>query len=180
MDEGIKRKLVGVAVLVVVALVVLPQVTPKTQNAEYLSKSVPQEEQVPSMEMPLPKSLSMPTRETRLVEEVEQEEVVIAASQIDTKAKERSSFEIPQADVSGQVKVWQIRVGSFAKPENAINLRDGLIKQGYKAFVKNSRDGSYVRVFVGPSSQKKSLENQLLEIRRLYKLEGEIVPYIGQ
>jgi len=55
-----------------------------------------------------------------------------------------------------------------------------LIKQGYKAFVKNSRDGSYVRVFVGPSSQKKSLENQLLEIRRLYKLEGEIVPYIGQ
>ena len=59
MDEGVKRKLVGAGVLMTVALILLPQLTPKKQNAEYLAKSVPLETNIPNMDMPLPKSIAV-------------------------------------------------------------------------------------------------------------------------
>lgn len=178
MDEGIKRKLVGVAVLVVAAIVVLPLITPKTQNAEYLSKSVPVELDVPAMEMPLPKSMSLPTREhedSGLIESVK-----LDAQTVDTKKRSGAQFEIPKLDASGQTLVWQIQVASFAKPKNALALRDRLRKAGYKAFEKQSKDGEYVRVFIGPSSQQNNLKRQLKEIKSRYKLDGKIIPYVGQ
>jgi cell division septation protein DedD len=180
MDEGIKRKLVGVAVLVVVALILLPQITPKTQNAEYLSKSVPVEENVPDMTMPLPKSMNIPTRAVEIGEVESSRNITLQKKQVDSKIKPEESFEVPVVDGSGQSHVWQIRVGSFAKPENAISLRKKLIKGGYKAFIKQSADGAYVRVFVGPSTQKKQLGAQLVEIESQYKLKGTILPYVGQ
>lgn len=49
MDEGVKRKLAGAGVLVLVALIVLPQISSKTQNAEYLSQTVPIEVNIPEI-----------------------------------------------------------------------------------------------------------------------------------
>lgn len=180
MDESIKRKLVGVAVLVVVALVVLPQITPKTQNAEYLSQSVPVETNIPDMSMPLPKSMSIPTRDLTLGEEVPSNIVSMPKQVVDTKNLAAQEFEVPSLDASGQSRMWQIQVASFAQPKNAISLRDRLRKAGYKSFEKQSADGAYVRVFIGPTSQKKSLEKQLKEIKSQYKLQGKILPYVGK
>lgn len=180
MDDGIKRKLVGVAVLVIVALVLLPQITPKTQNAEYLSKSVPLEENIPDMSMPLPKSMSISTRAVPIEEVESAQTVILPKAQVDTKVKPKESFELPVLDASGQSHVWQIQVASFAQPKNAISLRNKLRKAGYKAFEKQSADGTYVRVFVGPSTQKSQLKSQLDKIESQYKLKGKILPYVGQ
>jgi cell division septation protein DedD len=71
-------------------------------------------------------------------------------------------------------------VASFAKPKNAIALRNNLRKAGYKAFDKPSSDGEYIRVFVGPSTQKDSLEQKLSSIEKSFKIKGELVPYLGK
>lgn len=177
MDEGIKRKLVGAAVLVVAAIIILPMITSQAQNASYLSRSVPIEEQVPDMSMPLPKSLSISKREAE--DEKEQAVIKLTPLNIDGDRLAPNDIEIPVVDASGQSRVWHIQVASFAEPNNAITLRDKLRSSGYKAFDRLSEDGKHVRVFVGPSTQKLVLEKKLTEINRTFNLKGQLTPYIG-
>lgn len=179
MDEGIKRKLVGAGVLVTVAIVVLPMITPRAQNAAYLSKSVPLEPNIPNMSMPLPKSLSINTRDLK-GEDVKPEAIVMNDIVVDGDKLTPKNIEVPVVDKSGQSKVWHIQVGSFADPKNAISLRNKLRKAGYKAFDKAADDGRHTRVFVGPSTQRANLEGQLSKINRAFKVEGQLVPYLGR
>lgn len=180
MDEGVKRKLVGAGVLMTIALVLWPLITPKKQNAEYLAKSVPLETDIPNMEMPLPKSIAVaelaPTVNTK---PSSQAEVRIQPIEVDGKTSKAQVFEKPVTDQTGQALVWHIQVGSFAKPENATKLKNKLRKAGYKAFEKLSKDGKHVRVFVGPDTQKQKLDKQLKAIQAKFKLEGKIVPFKG-
>lgn len=179
MDEGIKRKLVGAAVLVTVAIVVLPQITTRAQNAAYLAKSVPMEVNVPDMNMPLPKSLSIASRDLKQPD-VNIDKVVMTDIEVDGDPLILKNMDVPVVDSSGQSRVWHIQVASFAEPKNALALRNRLRQAGYKAFDKPSSDGEYVRVFVGPSTQKSDLEQKLIEINKSFKIKGQLVPYLGK
>lgn len=177
MDEGVKRKLVGAGVLMAVALMLLPQLTPKKQNAEYLAKSVPLETNIPNMDMPLPKSIAVVNLGSQGV--VSEQEVRIKAIEVDGERSTSRSFEKPTVDSTGRGNVWHIQVGSFAKAENAKKLKNKLRKAGYKAFEQLSKDGKFVRVFVGPNTQKQQLEKQLKEIKKTYKLDAQIQSFNG-
>lgn len=179
MDEGIKRKLVGAGVLVTVSIVVLPMITPRAENASYLSKSVPVEINIPNMSMPLPKSLSIETRENK---DDGREPAVITMQSMDVDGEiiKPKDIDVPVVDASGQAKVWHIQVASFAEPKNAVSLRDELRKAGYKAFDKAAADGKHIRVFVGPSMQKASLEKKLAAINKTFKIKGQLVPYLDR
>jgi len=177
MDEGVKRKLVGAGVLMTVALILLPQLTPKNQNAEYLAKSVPLETNIPNMDMPLPKSIAVANLSPQSAST--EQTVRIKAIEVDGERSDSHSFEKPSIDSTGQAKVWHIQVGSFAKAVNAKKLKGKLIKAGYKAFAKQSKDGKFVRVFVGPNTQKAQLKKQLAEINKTFKLDAQILPFNG-
>lgn len=179
MDDGIKRKLVGAAVLVTVAIVVLPMITPRAQDAAYLSKSVPLEMNIPDMNMPLPKSLSIDMRDLK-VSELESKSIVMKEMAVDGEVINPKDIEVPIIDASGQAKVWHIQVASFAEPKNAVALRNELRKAGYKAFDKPAADGKHIRVFVGPSTQRAGLESKLKSINKAFKVDGQLVPYLGQ
>jgi len=177
MDEGVKRKLVGAAALVVVALVVLPQITPKSRNAEYLSESVPLEVNIPAMEMTLPRSLSIPVSVSVSDAQLAGESVPMSSIKVDTEVLPVEGFEIPATDAFGQAVVWQIQVASFAKVENAIKLRNKLREAGYKAFEQLTRDHNHTRVFVGPTTQKSKLKKDLIKINNKFGLQGKIIPF---
>jgi DedD protein len=178
MDDGIKRKLVGAGALVVVAFILLPLVSPRTQDVSYLNKSVPYETNLPDMSMPLPKSLSLATRDLS-AQQLDTRVIPMANMNVDGNTLKPKNITVPVVDASGQIKVWHIQVASFAKPNNAILLRNELRKAGYKAFDKPSTDGEYIRVFVGPSTQKGRLEQKLSVIEKTFKIKGELVPYLG-
>ncbi len=180
MDEGVKRKLVGAGVLVTAALIVLPQLAPNAGDASYLAESIPVEQNVPDMAMPLPKSMSLPMANPQSVASKSPERVDMQDVTVDGQTLKLNDLEKPVVDTSGQAVVWHIQVGSFAKVENALNLRNALRKAGYKAFEEKSADGSYTRVFVGPSTQKQQLEAQILEIKRAFKVQGKIVVFEGR
>jgi DedD protein len=179
MDDGIKRKLVGAVALVTVAIILLPFISPSTPDASYLNKSVPIESSIPDMSMPLPKSLSIATRDLDS-KQLNSRAIPMANINVDGERLKLKSIIVPVVDTSGQAKVWHIQVASFAKPKNAIALRNNLRKAGYKAFDKPSSDGEYIRVFVGPSTQKVSLEQKLSSIEKSFKIKGELVPYLGK
>jgi len=180
MDEGIKRKLVGAAVLVTVALIVLPNITSKTRNAEHLSKSVALELDVPAMEMPLPKSLSIPVSPEVAADTPKGQLVAMKDMEVDGQVLPLKGFEIPVTLSSGQAVVWQIQVASFASINNALSLRDKLRAAGYKAYEKLTLDGKHTRVFVGPSTQKSSLQRKLARIKEEFKLKPELTVFKGK
>lgn len=173
MDEGIKRKLVGSAVLLLVAFLVVPMILPKAKNASSLSSQVPVEANVPNMDMALPKSLSLQSNE------VEQTPRVVTIPDIEVDGKRQKGTEISVEPVAsdGQAPLWQIRVGSFANAKNATSLRDALREKGYKAFAQLSKDEQYTRVFIGPSTQKTWLNDQLSVLEKEFGVKGEIKPF---
>jgi DedD protein len=179
MDDGIKRKLVGAGVLVAVAIIIFPLITPQSQDAGYLSKSVPIEKNIPDMSMPLPKSLSIATRDLN-ADSKRPKVISMSKMNVDGNLLTPDNISVPMVDSSGQTRVWHIQVASFAKPKNAIALRDKLRKAGYKAFDRPAADGEHIRVFVGPSTQRASLEQKLSAINKTFKIKGQLVPYLGK
>ncbi|GAA6133497.1 SPOR domain-containing protein [Oceaniserpentilla sp. 4NH20-0058] len=179
MEQGVKRKLIGAGVLSALAIIVLPQLSPSADDASYLSQSVVVEENIPKMDMPLPKSLNIVTPDPQSVANQVPAKIPMSDMKIDKANIKVDDFNKPILEKTGQAVVWHIQVASFAKPKNALDLRDSLRKAGYKAFELQSKDGLYTRVFVGPSTQKDQLQAQQIKIKQEFKLNGQIVVFEG-
>ena len=90
--------------------------------------------------------------------------------------------QVEQAPRLGQSMLpegWSIRLGSFAKQENASNLVERLQASDYKAYTRNISNsaGELVSVLVGPWIDKDIAENYLVELEDRFKLAGDIVRY---
>ncbi|MEY8204501.1 MAG: SPOR domain-containing protein [Bermanella sp.] len=179
MDEGIKRKLVGAAVLVTLVLIILPNITSKTKSAEHLSQSVALETNVPAMAMPLPEPLPILVSPEVREPLPAAKQVVMKDMEVDGQVLPLQGFEIPLTLDNGQAVVWQIQVASFAKVNNALALRDKLRDAGYKAYEQQTPDGKYTRVLVGPSTQKSALQDKLTRIKQAFKLTPELTLFKG-
>ena len=95
---------------------------------------------------------------------------------------EAEDDQVEQAPRIGQSKLpegWSIRLGSFAKQENASNLVERLQASDYKAYTRNISNsaGELISVLVGPWIDKDIAENYLVELEDQFKLAGDIVRY---
>ena len=87
--------------------------------------------------------------------------------------------QVPRIGQSKLPEGWSIRLGSFAKQENASNLVERLQASDYKAYTRNISNsaGELVSVLVGPWIDKDIAENYLVELEDQFKLAGDIVRY---
>lgn len=83
--------------------------------------------------------------------------------------------EKPMLDQQGVPTGWALQLASFKDRGNAIALQKKLLKQGYKAYIRDKGDLS--KVFVGPDLQKSVLEGVKKDLKRKYKLDGLILRY---
>ena len=176
MDEGIKRKLVGAAALVVVGIIVYPLISPQTKQAYHLQNSVPPMPEVPDMSMPAPKALTIDVSELITEKQTPPKTIDVEPIAVDDVATPKTQIDLPAKLNTGQAALWQIQVASFSKLENAIALRDKLRANGYTAFEQLAKDGVHTRVFVGPSYQKSELDAQAKQIAKAYNLQVKIIP----
>ena len=123
--------------------------------------------------------------------------VIIADSEIDALRADAIS-EIQETDNSGNVEDaleeveqtpslgqsglpdgWSIRLGSFAKEENAFNLIQRLQASDYKAYTRkfSNSSGELISVLVGPGIDRNVAEDYLEELENQFRLAGDIVPY---
>jgi len=178
-DDGIKRKLVGAGALVIAGLLVIPLISPQTQNAQHLQLSVPEMPEAPDMTMSTPTALNIEVSDLINPQQaaVEPKSVVIDEVVIDDEVVPASSFNLPEKTNTGQAVTWQIQVASFAQAANAVKLRDKLREAGMQAYEQLAQDGVHTRVFVGPSFQKSELEQLVPQIAKAHKVKPQIVPF---
>lgn len=177
MDERMKQRVIGAAVLVIAAVVFIPMLLDQ-QGGE-----VP--DQVPRMiPSPSPPSAppSLPPRDTDVrIVPLEQPipapaapaEPAPARNEPAAKAVTVPAPPAPPPKKPAVKSAFAVQLGSFSKASNALGLRDRLNAKGYRAFVKTS--GSVTRVYVGPQKNRAEAEKALKKLLADTKLKGIVV-----
>ena len=197
MDEQLKQRLVGAAVLVLLAVIFIPMILdrppgpevrvehptlPPRNETDFSSRIVPLSE---------PQTLLVDAEtERRAVPEIEPAKpappaepsnTVSAAAKASTDEKSvpAPAPETNKAKVESAPHGWAIQLGSFSSAENAVALREKLKKMGYVAFIEAARlDGKEVtRVFVGPELSRERAGELVRKLQADSELKGMVVQY---
>lgn len=173
MEEGLKKRLVGAAVLASLAVIFVPMLVeePVEDKAELVRTP------------PAPKA--KPFESSLLREEVVAPAVIAPPSRrklVDTSNAEPAgtSTESGSSGIRTGLSAWVVQVGSFSNEENARKLVKKLRRAGFQ-----TRDPEPIvlkgkqlyRVQVGPVLEKKRAEAMLPKINKLAGTRGSVRTY---
>jgi DedD protein len=192
MNEQLKQRLVGAAVLVLLAVIVIPMILeqPNAPAPQIRRSPIPPKPEGDFSSRIIP--LDPP--ETPLVEAQRAKKVPIEPPETDVSAGGGSSSadgtQPPRAAVPSESRpaaaagqsgltAWAVQLGSFSSAQNAIALRDRLRKKGYTSFVEKGRAyGSEItRVFVGPELARDQADKIVKKLYAETRLKGIVVRY---
>jgi DedD protein len=181
MDDRLKRRVVGAAVLVVAVVVFVPMLLEQGKEPqEQPSRSIPSASSQPRPPppedagvrvVPLNRSApapAVPAKPPKPPKPPKPEKAAKPAT-----AREKAPAPSAPAVKSG----FAIQLGSFSKADNALGLRDRLKAKGYRAYVKTS--GAITRVYVGPQQTRAEAEQALKKLLADTKLNGIVVNFSG-
>lgn len=204
MDERLKQRLVGAAVLVLLAVIFVPMVLdrpsdtevriehpqlPPGPDADFSSRIVPLTEPKTPLLQATPRSRAAPLIDPpKPAEPAEPEKSVAAAASMPAvEAKPAPAPESPSqpepvakaSKVEQAPSAWAIQLGSFSSAKNAVALREKLTKLGYVAFIETAevQGKEITRVFVGPELAKERAGELVKKLQAETKLKGMIVQY---
>ena len=173
LDRGLKERIIGAAVLVVFAVLVVPVFLdgPSTE-AEIITQPVSlpgqndQTRQIQRIVLERDRTEPVPagngssnskraTTETVKTQQVAEEKPTAATAKSQTKPAGRKM----QAKVSS-TGMWAVQLGSFSNQANAERLAADLRKQGFAAFLSQlqTQSGRFHRVRIGPQNNRDSAE----------------------
>jgi DedD protein len=172
MDERLKQRLVGAAVLVLVAVIFVPMLLDQDGgDPQQPARIIPRPPPEP-MPPPLPEDAS--ARSVPLDGNRRLAAPAPAAPAVQTPPAKTVNKAAPTAPAATRPKPgFAVQVGSFSKVGNARGLRDKLVAKGYTAFVKSS--GSVTRVYVGPQSSRGEADKVLKKLLAELQLKGIVV-----
>lgn len=187
---GLKERLIGAAVLVVLAIIIIPWVLkggsgPGTTVTRQLA--LPQATTAPAAESVYHLALNGPTdASTRSVAATAQPAPATATSHaampvvrqpVATKpsAPAVTPVPAPHAAISGK---WAVQVGSYVNERNARTVERKLAQRGYHAYVSRYRKSghTYYRVRVGPYADRAAAERVVSGVARAFGGRAEVVP----
>lgn len=187
MDEQLKQRLVGAAVLVLLAVIFIPMILdqssepparvvrdapPPGADGDFSSRVVPlKEPETPLIEAERQRKSSAPPP----APETDKRETTAAAPPPATKAAAPAPAPKPAAGP----QAWAVQLGSFESRRNAIALRDDLRKKGYVAFEEKARVGGneITRVYVGPELARERAAELVKKLKAETGLKGIVVQY---
>ncbi|MGH1463461.1 MAG: SPOR domain-containing protein [Neptuniibacter sp.] len=187
MQQKVKYRLVGLAVIILSAAVVFPIFFEGEGYKErHLQSAIPEGPERPEIvrispvNKPLPDT-SVPAKPQTPVELPISDESV-KKSIANTVAKNKIELDIhkdqPVLDQQGVPVAWTLQLASFKSEDNAKGLRKQLIENGYKVFTR--KQGDLVKVYVGPEFQKTRLEALQIKLKQDFGLKGIIVRFTTQ
>lgn len=167
MELVVKKQIIGVLALVFILLVFfplffsgngykerhLPSVIPSAPPAQAFQKIEP---------------LLKPLPNTRQIAPVK-----ITESKIQSTKNEAG-----QLDQQGVPVAWTLQLASFKDEANARALRKQLLKAGHKVYSR--KNGSLVKVYVGPELKKQRLEALKQGLKKDFGLDGLLVRFTTQ
>jgi DedD protein len=189
-DRALKERVIGAAVLVVFAVLVVPVfLDGPPEESEIISESVTLPGQarqdtkqqtivldrersrpVPSTRAPSPPPDSAPPRQAQAVKA----ETKKAAPSV-SEAPSGPAEKVADTSPSG---MWAVQLGSFSNKDNAERLAAGLRDQGFAAFLSQlpTDNGQLQRVRVGPQKDRDSAEAVAGQLAKAGH-EGRVVPH---
>ncbi len=192
MEERLKQRLVGAAVLASVGVIGIPLLLGEPVQPRTTAKSA----QIPTLPEGKFNSrivpLEAPPDRARPTEQAVAAQPQDSADRSGGAVEERSPGPLPEAtnttsrvsrgpsdDRASPLAAWAIQLASFAKPNNAMRLRDKLRNQGYTAFMEEVHGTKIpvTRVFVGPRLRREQANETLEKLRMETGLNGLIVRY---
>lgn len=193
MEQRLKQRLIGAAVLVALAVIFLPmfltgpverhsmdvpiEIPPRPQLAE--APALPQvaELKTVSERQPTP----TPVFSERQREPAPPQEP--APAQRAPAVQMPAAVEPPPAPAetpapSPELAAWAVQVGSFGSQNNALRLRDALREAGFTAYVETpAGDTRFYRVRVGPVVQRDEAQVLLTRLEQEQSLSGLVVSH---
>ncbi len=200
MERRLKERLIGAAVLVMLAVILIPMILddsserdiaitktniPARPKDDFNSRIVPLKESdlTPVPEKTTPKADTEP-----LLDVLPEPGVAIEHSKPKPKPKpkpekekETKSTQIGEKAVSNNMGVtaWVVQLGSFSSEENAKVLNEKLRKSGYPAFVEPVKRGATTafRVRVGPEILRSDAESLKQKLKKSMQIDGIVIRY---
>ncbi len=197
MDEQLKQRLVGAAVLVLLAVIFIPMILdrpgepevtiehpqlPSKSEAEFNSRVVPlSEPETPLVDAERKRQAVSESKPAEPPAPVATARQAPARTVTKEKAVASPPSETAKAPPAGASAAWAIQLGSFSSAKNAMALRDSLKKKGYVAFIETARvgDKEITRVFVGPELARERAEELVKKLQADTELKGMVVQYPG-
>lgn len=198
MDQQLKQRLVGAAVLVALGVIFIPMLLddsvresagirgtniPPKPEGEFSSSIIPLDAEPPE---PAPAPGQQPagaggTKDSAPVTAAEPEPESEPETETETaKPPDRTHAALPE-DTGTRVGLtaWVIQLGSFSSRENAAALEERLRSGGYSAFVEKvgGEDKPVYRVRVGPELMRSDAEALRDKLELEVKLKGIVVRY---
>jgi DedD protein len=200
MEQKLKERLVGAAVLVAVAVIFIPIIFTDSPETEVISGSnIPEKPEtnfnsriVPVIEnddktsvAPLAQknvksenidSGKIQKNDDLIVKQQVVAEKVISAEETNAEKISKTEIDVP---ASVGLSAWIVQLGSFTDEDNAQSLNKKLREAGYPAFVeplKRNNKISY-RVRVGPEIKRSEANKLLKKLKEKMKLDGIVVSY---
>ena len=196
MEQGLKQRLTGAAILVILAVIFIPMLL----DTSVEEKPVMGRTNIPPQpaDMPAPPTedfssrivpLEQPTEEMPATETPEPEEPTTGPapamegqpSDSATTTEETRAPVVENVDKSDGVGVtaWVVQLGSFSSEEKAEALNQKLRKAGFKAFVVPLRqdNGTFYRVRIGPELKRSDAEAISARLKKDLQIEGKIYSY---
>ncbi len=179
MENRLKHRLVGAAVLLALAVIFLPFLLDGSglEQAEVGEMPPP-----PASPEPLSLTVEAPSPKQRAAMEAPPTTVVEPAPEAgEPPGPEVAEREIrvaeDEAGEEGEAAPWVVQAGSFGKQGNALELRDRLRESGLSAFVEATGEGEgrLYRVRIGPWLDRGEAESVVETLADEHGLEGLVI-----
>ncbi|MHB0844329.1 SPOR domain-containing protein [Stutzerimonas nitrititolerans] len=191
MDRGLIQRMVGALVLIALAVIFVPMLFNREDDARRVEVDAPAMPQTPAMpdvevqpvEVPEPAAEPFP-EEFEIIEEGPETEAQVPAEPITAPPVVAEPTPTPPAerpepeqrlDAANLPVSWSVQLASLSNRESAEALTAKLRSQGYNAYVRTFEGMN--RVFVGPLVER-SEANRLRDVlERQQKLKGFVVRF---
>ncbi len=179
LDNGLKQRMVGALVLLALAVIFLPMLFSRQDEAPAVVVEAPAMPEMPPA--PLAELQPVVVPEPELFDEPEPVEVPAIAEPepsapvVAPVAAAPPSAPAKRLDGNGLPISWSVQLASLSSRTGAETLQKTLRSQGYNAYIR-SVDGMN-RVFVGPMIERGEADRLRDQLNRQHKLNGFVVRF---
>ncbi|MGD2120057.1 MAG: SPOR domain-containing protein [Chromatiales bacterium] len=181
MDEQLKKRLIGAAVLVSLAVIFIPMLLEDETvlDTSIYKSNIPERDKV---------EFQSPLLSEEEIQQKQSQDLFGSSIQPDahtevTEVTDSSTVEPADETAATQTRVglssWMIQVGSFSSRENAEKLLQELRKQGFDSHLEQAQvnQATVFRVRVGPEVERSNAEKLAKQIAEKFKLNGKVIRY---
>jgi DedD protein len=190
MEIGLKERLIGAVVLVILAVIIIPWVlkggsAPETTVTKALTlppATATHGEAAYHMDLSNPAAAGSAAKPAVISQAplavVKQGSPATNAMTAPTAIPAMPLNQKPAASATTTGGGWAVQAGSYSSEANAHSVQSKLAKQGYHTFISRFHKGvhTYYRVRVGPYTDKASAQRALTGVDKVFGGKAVVVP----